>query len=453
MVRRNAMTRGWSVTSVRTLDQTAPTAPEAPRTGGPASGDRSCPGQKAAPDDPARVRAYVRAHGLMERAQGGLPVGEADTWIAESVDRDWPDIQFLLHYALLMGVRQTGENGAAHLARMYELVESGDDPVLLALTLATAAERPPDDGTEADLVESDLARAVAVLEDGSDSVVERAAGFVACALAYHARGLWELEEDMYQRAGDTLLADPPPELAGIQRQVQRVVLFNRREALLAGACARWEAGDRDGARDLARHGLALPVPAPADQPGNWLNEIAAAVDLLAAIAAVPTPPVPQPPGVAGVTWPGYRGLVLLAQAIRAAEASDPQASAALAEQALATFTSDLIPSAHLLAGVPQRLGVNRPAVRRRAGAPALAGQAARGRIGPGADRRGPVAPRPCQADRAGVRGPAHRPGEPARVLPLPRAAPARHGRSADRRAHGGRRSVQARQRHPWPSGG
>lgn len=294
--------------------------------------------------DPEHLRAYDHAYVLMEALQsGGDPAAVAGP-LRRAVDRGWRDVQTLLHYALVLGARQNGTDAVPHLREMQRLTTDGDDPALRALTWATTAEWPLPPDSDVEQGEADLARAVALLHTGAGAVVERPVAFIACALAYHSRGFWELEEELYESAAASAAAIPADQQEHRARSLQ-IVLFNQREALLSTACARWEVGDHDGARSAARSGLAVPRPDTAVVPACWVAEADAAAAVLAALLGEPAPDV-WPDDACAESWTGYRGLLLLAEAVRTQDAAT---AATLAEQALPLFTPNLVPAARDLA--------------------------------------------------------------------------------------------------------
>ncbi len=378
--------------------------------------------------DVERAAARARTYELIEALQASPGSENLDPLLADAQERGWSDIVFLLHYALFAQIQRAGLDCSDEILHLLTLADQAGDPVLLALALATRAEHAAAaaDYAVTESVESDLARAVALLDQGPGSSVDAPTAYIACGLAYHVRGLWELEEEMYQAAGRLLEVDLPPPLDRTQQTTRRLIPYNRREALLSWACGLFEVGEREAAADVARRGLALPMDV-AGVPPEWVEELAAIDYLLAAIAGAPRPvPLAEIQArVEPLSWVASLACIRLAEAIWAHDASDHLAAAAFAGQAL-TGLDGYMPSGRFLA---LHLCAQRPPVHE--AALMYAGEQARerwearlghGRLGPGADSGSPNRAGARPAHPARLCRSAHRPGEPARLLPLSRAA-------------------------------
>ncbi|MFZ0158482.1 MAG: hypothetical protein WAL50_05580, partial [Kineosporiaceae bacterium] len=267
-------------------------------------------GSQVSEVDVERAHAHARAYELIEAVQAAPGSHDLTAPLQQADARGWWDVCFLLHYAVFAQAYRSGQDFADELLQMFALADLDDNPVLLAIALATRAEHEAGAGDVArsESVESDLARAVALLGEDRGSDADRPTAYVACGLAYHVRGLWELEEEMYQEAGRLLQVALPSPLDRTKEPVRRLLPYNRREALLAWAFALLELGERGAAAAVARRGLSLPVDVPA-LPPEWVDEIAAIDYAFAAIAAEPRP-VPVEAMAARIrplAWAGSRG--------------------------------------------------------------------------------------------------------------------------------------------------
>jgi hypothetical protein len=319
----------------------------------------------------ARASAHVTAYELVELAQSRPDPDRVHRLLREANRRGWHEVVLLLNYALLSTSQPVGGDFSAQLAEMFVAAEAADDTALKALCLATQAERS---AHSADLVaaeEAALARAVALLDEEGGSPVDRPAAYVACALGYQTRELWELEEEMYQRASHELRTTLPAPFDQAQEMTRRVVLVNRLEAHSAWACALMEMGDRDAARHRARQ-LDLDPAELARLPEQWLRDLWAVDHLLAAIASDPEPlPLRQVmAGVEGSFWPGYRSCVLLGSAIRRLDDGNAAGCAELTKQALPALDRYIRPSIRALALQLACAAESAPATLRRAHEPA-----------------------------------------------------------------------------------
>jgi diguanylate cyclase (GGDEF)-like protein len=300
-----------------------------------------------------RAAARTTAYQLLERLRGerSTPEHEARALLSEADQNDWPDVACVLHYALLAQVMPVGGDASTQLRAMFEAATAAADPALVALCLATEAELAayvPDVSPQA---EGGLARAVALLDEGRGSPVDRPCAYVACGQAYQARGLWELEEEMYAQASQELRCPLPAPLDRVQRLTRRVVLVNRLEVNAAWACALMELGERRTARELAQRRTDPTAEELADLPEQWQRDVAAVRYLVAAIAS-------EPESVRLETllndthrsiWSGYRSCAVLGAAIRLLDAGDRTAAAQLAEQALLGLDGNYLPTVRTFA--------------------------------------------------------------------------------------------------------
>jgi diguanylate cyclase (GGDEF)-like protein len=299
------------------------------------SGDHLPPasGLADAGEGSARATAHRAAYELVVISQNECAEDRIAPLLQQAGSNDWPEVAVMLHYARLARARR---DIGVHLEAMFAAATAADDAVLLALCLATQATGAgsyPDGGQED---EGSLGRAVAILADCAGSPVDRLIAYVQCGQAYQARALWELEEEMYDRAFAELSVPVPAPLERVQVLSRRVVLMNRVEAQLAGACALLELGEREAARAYARHRQEWTDAEERALPHQFTRDVTAVRRLLRAIAQEPEP---QPFDVAMAAvgepvWPGHRACILLSASVRRLDAGDAVSAAGFAAQAL-----------------------------------------------------------------------------------------------------------------------
>jgi diguanylate cyclase (GGDEF)-like protein len=317
---------------------------------------------------PARASAHVAAWELVQLAQSSPEPAEVHRLLRTAKAHGWHEVVLVLNYALLAASQPVGEDISAQLAEMFVAAEAADDAALRALCLATRAERSAHSPNLVAAEEAALARAVALLDEEGGSPVDRPAAYIACALAYQARELWELEEEMYVRASHELSTRLPAPFDQAQELISRTVLTNRIEAHSAWACALMELGDRDGARQRAKQANDLDPAERERLPQQWRWDLWAVDYLLSAIASDPEPlPFRQVMAcLDGSFWPGYRSCTMLGLAIRRLDAGDAAGCAELAEQALPALDRYIRPSIRALALQLATVAESAPATLRRA---------------------------------------------------------------------------------------
>ena len=311
---------------------------------------------------PAHARAVVAGYALLEASQAG-PLGpERDELLAAARAEGWHDVALLAHYATFANLLLTGDGAHDVIDRMASEAELAGDDALRALVVATRGELPERDQGEGPAApDAALAQAVALLDDGRGSAVHRPVAYIACGLGYGQRNLWELEEEMYERADEALAVPLPPGLEPTRTYNRRVVAMNRNEAHAAWTCALAEAGLVSDARRRAAARRRLDAEVLADLPEQWRHDAAAVEFLLAAVAGE----AEDPPcdvvaaAVEASPWPGYLGCVQLGAAVRALLADDHAQAAELAEQSLKRLSDDYLPTIRMLAlGLSARVGAN-----------------------------------------------------------------------------------------------
>ena len=311
---------------------------------------------------PVHAQAVVAGYALLEASQAG-PLGrDRDELLATALTRGWHDVALLAHYATFANLLLVGGDAHGVLDRMSAQAELAADDALRALVVATRGELPErEHGDGPAAPDAALAQAVALLDDGRGSAVHRPVAYIACALGYGQRNLWELEEEMYARADEALGVPLPDGLGPTRAFNRRVVAVNRVEAHAAWTCALAEAGLLSDARRRAAARRPLDPAVLADLPPQWRHDSAAVEYLLAAVAGEPESQ-PYEKVVAAVepsTWPGYLGCVQLGAAVRALLSDDTRLAADLAEQSLKRLSDDYLPTIRMLAlGLSARVGAN-----------------------------------------------------------------------------------------------
>ena len=318
---------------------------------------------------PDRLVARVLAHSLIEQTQLTPCPELVDRLADEAGVAGWGEVRVLLLHCRLIHSSLQGfpyevlrENSDAMLAA----AEATDDEILVALALASRAlflvndDHPESAGED---LGGFLARAAATLDEAADTdpaelglrAVELPACFVECGQAYHRQGLWELEETMYQRAAEALEIPLPSVVRPVAVFTRRVLIINRLESTTALTCALLEIGRREAARKVAASAVRPTPDERADLPAGWVDDVGALerlLDVVAGTDGVEGGPTAVPAQLwehlGASSWTGYRGCLLLAAAIGAADKGDVTSAARLAEQAVA-LVGDHEPSMTTLA--------------------------------------------------------------------------------------------------------
>jgi diguanylate cyclase (GGDEF)-like protein len=317
---------------------------------------------------PDRLAARLLAYALIEQTQVAPRPELLERLIAEAETAGWGEVLVtLLHSRLLLRSLRGDDLESIRDASddMIGAAQATADEILIGLALSARAlflmdahsDEPGEDSTDL------LARAAAMLDDAFFSedgglgvrAVDLQAAYVECGQAFHRLDLWELEEEMYSRAAESLDLPLPAKVAGVRAMTRRVLVVNRLEGAAALACALLEVGERDRARAIAADASRPTKAERADLPGMWAIEMLAVERLLDVIAGVPD--LPGGPtavwqehlvGLADSTWPGYRSCLLLAAAVGHHDRDEFAEAAALAEQAL-SLLDDYKPSIRTLA--------------------------------------------------------------------------------------------------------
>jgi diguanylate cyclase (GGDEF)-like protein len=261
--------------------------------------------------------------------------------IADAEGRGWPEVALAGLYAESNRARFDGE--AAHLAAVERLLDRAIADGDLAMTAIAYARRArllsqPDNPSSSVAADGDLARASVLIEGAVDGGKTLARAHINCAIAYGLRDLWELEDEHYRAAEETLTKQ------GIEGRLRNVLLYNHAEMQLNWAYALRELGDSEAlqfrARAAARALAAADVP---DMPAAWREELAIFSGLLAAIA----PGAISPPAISWAPPDGeYAGYVHLTRALTAADRDDAMSEAL---RAIERIDADTCPNAYSLA--------------------------------------------------------------------------------------------------------
>ncbi|GAA0280661.1 GGDEF domain-containing protein [Cryptosporangium japonicum] len=295
-----------------------------------------------------RFAARIVAHALIEQIQSAPRPDLVDRFADQAVAAGWSEVEVLLRHSQVLHSSLQGrpaDEVRANCDAMRQAAEAFGDEILIALALASRALFLDDgDAATGEDLGGGLARAVAILEQIADSepdelglrALELPNAFVECGNVYHQQGLWELEDEMYQRACDALTRPLPESARHVGDHTRRVLVVNRLEGVTTLVSALIEVGQRDRARAVARDAT-RPSPAErAELPPAWAIEMRALEYFLDAV--VDSTAGGDEGGelwdaLAESTWHGYRACILLADAVRAADAGDVARSVEVATRA------------------------------------------------------------------------------------------------------------------------
>lgn len=298
-----------------------------------------------------RAAARLTAFRLIEAAQVHESADALAVAHREARDHDWPEVERVLLYADVVRA-QFGDHprlGDA-ITRLQELAERDGDHAMVSAALASRSEMLFGSGVPADLQRSDddLAQATALLDIAEGGALEQATAYVACAVAYSVRELWEIEEELYEAATPILAECEIPVL-------DAVVLFNRAEASLRLLCGLHEVNDPAGLHrvgPLAEAAAAAAVAGP--MPAAWTAEARVFQHLVSALlrgrCTVPSDELWAATAAdMSLRTTAVAGLVHLADALCAAHAGDWDAAAEHSELAVTMSTDEFASSARALA--------------------------------------------------------------------------------------------------------
>ncbi len=198
-------------------------------------------------DAPDRATARMVAHRLVQQVQVRDTGDEVAEAIAAAESSGWSEVVRVLMYAELVKAWIHGHDDRAELMikTLHDRALRDGDNVLLASALASRAEYryAHVSASEREQANRDLARAVALLEAGDGRAQERGTAYIDCGLAYRQRELWELEQQMYDRAA-ALLPDCEEPL------LERALHLNQALVNVHTACNLHELGERQELRAL-----------------------------------------------------------------------------------------------------------------------------------------------------------------------------------------------------------
>lgn len=151
-----------------------------------------------------QASAYVRAYNLFEAVQteaAARALAVVMEALPQARERGWRDVEFVLTAAIaLHTLTHVGAQAAAEpIERLVREANRLDSRALLAVALGLRAVVAAGRGQVADLLQ-DAARAVALLDDSSQRATDRCTGYVVAAAAFNALQLWELVDELYERA-------------------------------------------------------------------------------------------------------------------------------------------------------------------------------------------------------------------------------------------------------------
>ncbi len=226
------------------------------------------------------LAARLRAHRLIEAVQEEQhekALAELVALRAEAVEHDWTEVRFLASMGQVVHAFVHGPDDAGLWAGLDALVAEAEDleaPALSALALALRAVAASRRG-DLDAMFADAGRAVAVVDDETLPALDRCTALVICGAAYNSASLWELADELYDRAAA---------LAPLceERLQDNAIAVNRVLVRLEWATALLEIGeDADAVHQLLRAAgavrLALRAPA---LPALWRLDVEACGDLL-----------------------------------------------------------------------------------------------------------------------------------------------------------------------------
>ena len=301
--------------------------------------------------DRERISARLDAFGLVEAVQERPASKALASAQARAREHDWPEVTRVLLYAeVVAGLTAADPAVEDTITRLYDLADAAGDHAMLSAALASRADHhlSSDDLAVRQGSYLDLARATALLELSTEPPLERTTAYVACATAYSARELWELEEELYARV--------TPVLAQCELPILDVVVrVNRAEAFMRMLCGLREI---DATHELHDRAPAARAAVDAALSGSmaeaWLIEVEVFGRLLdALLGSAPR----EPAGALArrvtaelrVRSDPVMGMLQLAEALTAADDGDWHRVSGLARRAAELSTDEFATAARSLA--------------------------------------------------------------------------------------------------------
>lgn len=231
-------------------------------------------------------RARDEAYRLLEAVQGDAPdVALEATRRAHDAARaaGWTHVRLLLDLVTCVHglVHGPGEPTARALEELLDGARAASATALEAAGLGVRAVLAGTRGDTAMLL-ADAAEAVRLLDDETQPASERSTAYVVVAAAYNSLRLWELVDDLYQRAERCERSDPY--LA--QRAAMAV---DRVIVRVEWALALTEVGRTDDAREQLRRAAQAAQAARAVQMPQLWRQVADAGALIVALFEAPSP--------------------------------------------------------------------------------------------------------------------------------------------------------------------
>jgi diguanylate cyclase (GGDEF)-like protein len=296
--------------------------------------------------DEARLEAFH----LIEAVQTDdpPPPEELERRLAAADAAGRGDVARVLLYALAVQTSMAGDEHTGPVGeRMLERCAADGEPAMLATALAFHASFLLAAG-EIDKSDDAMARAVTLLDGLEGPGLELVTALVQCALVYQRRRLWELCEEMLDRAAALMPACEDPLL-------EPVVLHNLVEIELEWASALRELGEIEASRERGERGLEAALRlVEVPMPELWRDYGLSMGLLLAALTGTGRRWEPAKRAgllarleVAGESY--FTGFVRLSAALPALDAGRPADAARELALAIESFTGGNAASGHLLA--------------------------------------------------------------------------------------------------------
>ncbi len=229
----------------------------------------------------APLAARLRAYALMESAQGDEheeALAELTALEADARRRGWPEVELLAAAGQSLGSVLRPEDPDALERELHDLVARAQAlgvPALLGLALGLRAVGAAGRQDSATLL-ADAGRAVALVDDENAPAVDRCMVLVVCAAAYNTLSLWELVDELYDRATALAPACEEP-LQEPAIAVNRVLLRLEWATALFELDRQREALDQlQRAKEAVRHALGAE-----NLPRLWRFDVQVCHDLLA----------------------------------------------------------------------------------------------------------------------------------------------------------------------------